>query len=223
LIENIIPVGWAVVSMLIGRAVATYALMPLINRFTAPVPIRWQHILFWGGLRGSLSIALALSLPVSLDGRSQVVTMVFGVVMFSLLVQGLSISPLLRWVGFTKPQPKRRDYELVQGQLLGDGAALAELDELRARRIITERVYQVLQKEIAESQQKLQRRATELGEAEQSAEQEQIRRIRHHLADIRKAHFRELSREGILTAGIQEELEEELNRRLPDTDGGGKT
>jgi CPA1 family monovalent cation:H+ antiporter len=223
LLENIEQICWAILAILTARAIAIYGLMPVINAFTKPIPIRWQHVLFWGGLRGSLSIALALSLPATFAGRSQLVIMVFGVVMFSLLVQGLTVSPLLRWLGFTQPEARLRDYELVHGQLLGDTAALTELDELQARGLITERVYQVLRDEVAEDHQKLQSRAAELGEVEEVVEQQQIRRLRRHLTDVRKARFRELLREGILTSAVHQELEQEVDRRFPETyeDGAG--
>ena len=93
-------VAWGILAMLIGRIVAVYGLLPLTKRLGSPVPLRWQHVLFWGGLRGSLSIAMALSLPASVPGRSNFIFMIFGVVLFSLLVQGLTVDPLLRWLRF---------------------------------------------------------------------------------------------------------------------------
>lgn len=81
-----------------GRIAAVYGLLPVTSVLGSPVPIRWKHVLFWGGLRGSLSIALVLSLPKELPGRSQFVLMIFGAVLFSLLVQGLTVGPLLRWL-----------------------------------------------------------------------------------------------------------------------------
>lgn len=86
---------WAVLAMSATRAITIYGLFPISNRFTEPVSHRWQHVLIWGGLRGSLSIALVLSLPLAIPGRVQLVAMTFGAVTFSLLAQGLTISPLL--------------------------------------------------------------------------------------------------------------------------------
>ena len=217
LIESIVPVLWGVLAMLIARAVAIYGLIPLVNRFSIKVPFKWQHILLWGGLRGSLSIALALSLPASFPDRSQLVTMIFGVVIFSLLFQGLTISPLLKWLGFAKPETERKDYEIVHGKLLGDGAALSELQDMQTRGMITERVFQVLRNEVTQSQEELRRRATEFGDVQPAIEKEQIRRIRRHLTDVRKARLRELMREGILTSAVHEEIEQQLDRELPET------
>lgn len=95
-------VAWGILAMLAGRLVAVYGLMPLMKLLGQPISARWQHLLFWGGLRGSLSVALVLSLPESVPGRSQFVFMIFGAVLFSLLVQGLTIGPLLSWLKFSQ-------------------------------------------------------------------------------------------------------------------------
>ena len=59
-----------------------------------------QHVLWWGGLRGALALALALSLPDSLPLRDTIVVATFGVVAFSIIVQGLTMPLLLRALGF---------------------------------------------------------------------------------------------------------------------------
>lgn len=89
-------ISWTVLAMVVSRAAVIYGLFPLINRLSSPVAGEWRHILFWGGLRGSLSIALVLSLPLTTTNRVQLVAMTFGAVTFSLLAQGLTISPLLK-------------------------------------------------------------------------------------------------------------------------------
>ncbi len=95
LAEHVVFILWGVLAMSVARALAVYGFFPIINRLNEPVSFRWQHIVFWGGLRGSLSIALVLSIPLSIPGREQLVAMTFGAVTFSLLVQGLTISPLM--------------------------------------------------------------------------------------------------------------------------------
>jgi CPA1 family monovalent cation:H+ antiporter len=61
-----------------------------------------QHILFWGGLRGALALALSLSLPRDLPHHDAVITITFAVVAFSVFAQGLTITPLLRRLGQLK-------------------------------------------------------------------------------------------------------------------------
>jgi len=95
LLQNWIPVLLAIAAVLLGRVLSVYLLVPLSNRFSEKIPIRWQHVAVWGGLRGALALALALSLPSTSPYREQILNLTFGVVIFSILVQGLTIKPLL--------------------------------------------------------------------------------------------------------------------------------
>jgi len=96
LLQNWASVLFAIGAVLLGRALAVYLLVPLSNRFAEKIPLRWQHVAVWGGLRGALALALALSLTTALPYRDQILNLTFGVVIFSILVQGLTIKPLVR-------------------------------------------------------------------------------------------------------------------------------
>jgi CPA1 family monovalent cation:H+ antiporter len=89
----------AIVAVLLGRALSVYLLVPVSNRFAEEIPFRWQHVAVWGGLRGALALALALSLNSAFPYREQILNLTFGVVIFSILVQGLTMRPLLRILG----------------------------------------------------------------------------------------------------------------------------
>lgn len=106
---------WAVVGVIIGRAVMIYLLLPLYNWFVrrrlaqkhhrqktlSPpqvVPPAWRPLLLLAGLRGALSLALVLSLPTNLPQRPLLDGIVYGVVLVTLLGQGLGLRLLLpRW------------------------------------------------------------------------------------------------------------------------------
>jgi CPA1 family monovalent cation:H+ antiporter len=90
-----IPVTVAIVLVTLGRAVAVYPLCAVFVRTRLKVAARHQHMLFWGGLRGALALALALSLPDDLPQHDVIITLTFAVVAFSVFVQGLTITPLL--------------------------------------------------------------------------------------------------------------------------------
>jgi monovalent cation:H+ antiporter, CPA1 family len=85
--------------VLLGRALSVYPLCLLFVTSRWAIPIPAQHILWWGGLRGALALALALVLPPSLPLRNEIVIATFGVVAFSVVVQGLTMSPFLRALG----------------------------------------------------------------------------------------------------------------------------
>src|SRR5665213_3644450 len=93
-----LPVLVAILLVTLGRAVAIYPLCAVFSRSHLRVDARHQHVLFWGGLRGALALALALALPDDLPRRDAVITLTFAVVAFSVFAQGLTITPLLRWL-----------------------------------------------------------------------------------------------------------------------------
>ena len=90
----------AVLSVLVGRFLSVYPVCWLFRRSAWAVPLREQHVLWWGGLRGALGLALALSLPLSLPMHNEIVVTTFGVVVVSIVIQGLSMPQLLRSLGF---------------------------------------------------------------------------------------------------------------------------
>lgn len=94
-------------AVLLGRAVAVYGLSPVSGLLSKKIPLSWQHVLTWGGLHGSLSLAMALGLPASLRERGTILTLSFGVVALSILGQGLTIKPLLVALRLSEPAPGR--------------------------------------------------------------------------------------------------------------------
>ena len=92
-------VSVAVVVVTLGRAAAIYPLSMLFYKSKLKIEKNHQHILFWGGLRGALALALALGLPPEIEHREQIITAAFGVVAFSIFAQGLTMTPLLRRLG----------------------------------------------------------------------------------------------------------------------------
>jgi len=92
-------------SVLVARALGLFALLPLVGTLPgiAPVPIREQTVLYWGGLRGAVTLALALALPVELDYWWTIQSIAFGVVLFTLAIQASTMPLLLRWLGLIGP------------------------------------------------------------------------------------------------------------------------
>jgi monovalent cation:H+ antiporter, CPA1 family len=96
LLENWTSVLLAIGAVLVGRVLSVYLLVPVSNCFTERIPLRWQHVAVWGGLRGALALALALSLNSTFPYREEILKLTFGVVIFSILAQGLTMRSLLR-------------------------------------------------------------------------------------------------------------------------------
>lgn len=97
----LVPVLVAIVLVTLGRAIAIYPLCAVFAGTHLKVDPRHQHILFWGGLRGALALALSLALPAQLPQREAIITITFAVVAFSVFAQGLTITPVLRRLRLT--------------------------------------------------------------------------------------------------------------------------
>jgi Na+:H+ antiporter len=89
-------VAVGVAAALVGRAATAYGLGAALDRVGIRLSVIDRHVLFWGGLRGAVALAAALSLPVGFPYRVQLLAMTYGVVLFTLLVQGMTIAPLVQ-------------------------------------------------------------------------------------------------------------------------------
>ncbi len=152
---------WVIVAMLASRAIMIYGLTPLIGRMRGgqPIDAAYRKLLYWGGLRGAVALALVLSLP-SFEFTHTFVALVTGAVLFTLLVQGLSIEPLMRRLGLASP-PLADRMALLESRLVGKQRALARIPELQRgglfSSVIATRVLQRCERQLSALQSEIGR------------------------------------------------------------------
>jgi CPA1 family monovalent cation:H+ antiporter len=95
----------AIVLVLLGRLLSVFGCCALFSRSTLKVPLKHQALLFWGGLRGALALALALAIPDSMPNYHEVIEVTFVVVAFSVIVQGITVGPLIAKIQRAEPTP----------------------------------------------------------------------------------------------------------------------
>ncbi|QNM82668.1 cation:proton antiporter [Sphingomonas sabuli] len=88
--------------VLIGRLLAIYPLAAVFAPTRLKLSLPYQHVLFWGGLKGALALALALALPANVPERMEIVVTAFIVVAFSIFIQGLTMPGLIRRLHLTR-------------------------------------------------------------------------------------------------------------------------
>lgn len=132
LADNLLIIGVTIAGMVVSRFISVYVLGLFSNIVAkSDIGIPQQTILWWGGLRGSVSIALALSVPTILgDQREDIISTVFGVVLFTLLVQGLTTKPLLQKLNLLGDQSLRQEYMQLVAHENALRRALKYLDEV---------------------------------------------------------------------------------------------
>lgn len=87
---------WTIVASFAGRAIAVYLGCVPLRSTTSAVPRTVQHLLFWGGLRGALGLALALGLPQDTPSRDEIISAIFAAVAFSIVIQGLTAGVFIK-------------------------------------------------------------------------------------------------------------------------------
>lgn len=120
LVDAIVPIGWAVLAVLLARALIVYLLVGGLARVAGhgagqgrglAIEPGWLHVVFWSGLRGGVSVALALSLPADFPERALVQEIAFGVVLFTLVTQATTIHVLLAHLGLVRAGPEAPEAE----------------------------------------------------------------------------------------------------------------
>ncbi len=205
LISSLDMILLAVLVVLAARASTIYTLVPYTTRlFGLPrITMGERHIMWWGGLKGGLAIAIVLSIPPELPGRQLLLDLTLGVVLFTLLVNAPSIRPLIRKLGIDRLTDVERA-ELKRGSELAQGRAQGILEHFRHAGIL--------------SRVSLQQASKALGEAlaDDGATLEDAQRLSREWSDVLRAEMtalEELSQTGVIPEYTFLDLKGELQRR----------
>jgi CPA1 family monovalent cation:H+ antiporter len=186
-----------VVAMLVGRAVVAYVLLgPFRHARAAPVHRSWPTAVFWGGLRGSIPIALVLGLPQRTFDGIDAVGVVFGVVLFSLIVQGLTYRPLLDRLGLTASSDEITRYEALLAQTVALRSARRELQSMRSTGEIVPTLYDDLLDDIDRNLDGAERELAQLTSDAAVVRDRQVMLAARRLAAAQKRALSDATRSG---------------------------
>jgi len=202
--------------VLAGRAVAIYGLSPVVTFSGYHIPARWRHMLFWGGLRGAIPMALALSLDRSFPGRDEVLLLTFGVVLVSLLLQGLTTKPLLKRLGLASAKDWQAEHSRVASQIMAAHEAVKELDLLEKRKALSNQSCQRLKCQYQQRLEQLESRIEELGQQDDSFIQSQENQALRQALLTEKSSLRESYRSGMIDDEDWQQLALEIDEKLDD-------
>ena len=224
LVEYAGPILIAIPLVLLARAAAVYPLTAIANRFSArDVPRNYQHVMLWGGLHGSIPIALVLGLPPGFEPGEQLRAMVFGVAAFSLVVQGLTMARLLDRLGIVTSSDDERLYELLSGRERATEAALEAAEDLRQRGDIPGDVYEDFTAEYEREQRDLHEATSQLMRANPELRREELLVGERRLLQREKGAIQDAMRDGVIADDIGDRLLEEVDLKLDRVSDGEST
>lgn len=206
------PIAWAIGAVVAARIIVVYGLGWIINRLGEPVSLRWKHVLAWGGLRGALSLALALSLPVNFGPeRSQLLAMAFGVVLFTLLVQATTMPSLVKRLSIITRNPEQIEYEMRHAELTASRAAEAHLEHRYREGLISARAWEVLKPRLQEQNAELADQVRVALHAAPALEAEELEMARREILRAKRSAYQGMRRDGVIS-------EEAFSRLATDVD-----
>jgi CPA1 family monovalent cation:H+ antiporter len=137
LVDNAWPIFLALLALHAGRAVAVYACFLVLRLTTREiVPLRWQHVMVFGNIKGALSMAAVLALPPSLPDKPRLVAIVFGVTFVTLVTQALPFRRFLGLLGIDAAAGSQ-EQESARASLVAARRGQVELDELLATGLVS--------------------------------------------------------------------------------------
>jgi len=197
------------------RAAGIWSLTPLASRYEGPFGPGWRAVLTWGGLRGGISMVLALWLAKqdNFPLGEPIRDLVFAVVLIILLVQGTTIGLLLKRLGLVHASREREHAATLRTRMKALKAALRDLDRRFAEHAVSATAYRRLRELYAGRQAAVEEALEALAPTEESIEHE-VQALRGKLGLVEKDVIRHAAARGT----IREEAMRELLRQIDTTE-----
>jgi len=214
--QNLDVLAVAVVAVVTSRAIIVYGVSWLARlwRRQGYFPPSWRHVLFWGGLRGDISLALALSLPIEMPGRRELQAMAFGVVLFTLLAQGTTIQFLLERLGLTKRSPHWVARERRLGRMFATRAGRRRLEELHQEGLLPDEMWVGLRKGYDHDRKQIQEELNELFREYSDLEGEMLYQARREALRAERGALWDARQRNLLSGPVYDELSAKIDYRL---------
>jgi len=204
---------WAIVAVLVARAVGVYGLLGV----RSGVPPRYKNVLYWGGLRGAISLALAISLPASLGAaRDDIQAMAFGVVLFTLLVQGLTMKPLINKMDLIQHSEAQEEYERRHARAVMAKSSYERLETMYKEGLLSSHLRERLSGPLKKHAEALSNAVEEAIHADPSLEMQELDSAFRDILQTQRSTLTTLLRDGIISEETYTLLVSEVDTALTD-------
>ena len=174
-----------VVIVQLARAGTVYSLVPVTTRwFKLPkITLAERHIMWWGGLKGGLAIAIVLSIPEGLMGRDLLINLTLGVVLFTLIINAWTIRPLMHALKLDRFSEDER-LELDQGLKYAGKVALERMQMYRDCEIASDTLEAKIEQQIEQGLLSHRPRI----DAQQSSRELYLQALRQEIELVNRLH-----------------------------------
>ncbi len=188
----------AYMAITIARGTVIYSMGALLSRSRARLPWSWNFVLIWGGIRGALSMVLVLSLPQHFPFREMLINLVFGVVLLTILIQGLSISPVARALGVLSRRHLPADFEMQRMRLTLAQMGGREVDRLRQEGVLDPQALDALATHYSQESEDAKDRLSKLDIADEDRFRTEFSRLYRRLLTMQKQRLLDARQESLI-------------------------
>jgi len=205
--------GTVVVVRFLWMFTMPYA-MRLIYRSPAArerrVGARQRVVVAWSGMRGAVSLAAALALPPDFPQRDVLVFLTFAVIFATLVLQGLTLAPLIRVLGVTD-DGSEEEHEELKARLVATKAALGRIEELKAEDWTRDDTMDRLQRQYEYRKRRLAARAGKIEDDGYEDRSFSYQTILREVLEAQRAEIVRLRNQGTISNEVMHRLERELD------------
>ncbi len=202
---------WAILAVLVARAASIYGL----SWIGSGIPLNYKHVLYWGGLRGAISLALALSLPASLGEQGTLIrSMAFGVVLFTLLIQGITMKPFINRMGLIERNAAQAEYENLNARAVLARTAYHHLETMHQDGLLSRHVWNILSKPIEEHAESLIDAAANTLHSHPNVESKELESAIQEALQSERASLRTMLQNGSISEETFSDLAQEIDSSL---------
>ncbi|MFW5719705.1 MAG: cation:proton antiporter, partial [Candidatus Dojkabacteria bacterium] len=211
-------------TLLLGRAISVYGIFGIYNIFvetSKKIPFKWMHVSNWGGLRGALPLIIILSIPSGHEEmRELFLQIVLGAILFTLVINALTIEPLIRFLQLNKLSCVNR-VELKITELFVLQGLVRKLKKLRKINEIGEEAYKVnhdIVSEKLEKDKKLIEGWIEKKSAKYLNQMDKV--LRRYCLIVERSTYYSLFKKGLLPEIVFNKLHQSFSEQLEKLDEG---
>ena len=217
--EQAVPIVLFFVIMILVRAVTVFGVHGLVRRKDLRLKREWLPVITWAGVRGSLSMVLAMMLIVSAKGeagtdaesnRLVLLNIVYGVVLMSILLQGTTMAWLMKRGGLIAETAEETEYELALARRQAIRVLLDNLESSERKGTLSHETFDNLHRQLLARREANDKRIAHMLEHTPALNTIELQIESNHLSALEKQVYRDLEKAGDLDYDSMEALVREV-------------
>ncbi len=210
MVSDLPAIGIAILAVLVARALGIYG----FSLFSREIKTKWKHIMYWGGLRGAIALALVLTIPPHVEHVETLRNMAFGVVLFTLLGQGISMDRLIKVLKLVQRSELQDEYEMRHARFVAARSAYEYLRRMNQQGLISEHTWQRMATIMEKQNETLVDAVRDVVTSDPTMEAEELDTARREALRAQRSALTGLLRDGVISEETYSQLVNEVDVAL---------